>query len=695
MRLGYKHLLAALLSGACVCCPVTQVFAGQVPVDTFFTSKLNFSPRLSPDGAYLAVITSETENQARNRLAVYDLKTGKLWRAFSIVNARKLSTELFWRIHWVSDGRIVAESEKDVGGTGPVPTGKIYTVNLKQNYIKLLQGPREYGNCRAASCLSIHASYYNAASYRVLRWLRGDPNHFISTDYFNPPSPYYHQIVQRSPAAFLLSVKDVASTTAASNWSQGVNLNGYQLMTSPLPNGRLMADYQGRIRIAIGFNKSSGKPEWVYRDTEADAWVPMPSRLLSGFGAGPIDFMPGNKGIYLLEYAKDTGTLGLYAYYPDTGQEKLIYDNPHYDIQSLVRGHKGEKIIGVRLMPGKPKTVLFNHTDPVAKTLDVFRKRYGGEVSRVVSTDRNGMLEIVEVSSDRNPGAYYLFKLKTGKIRPLFKKHPGVDAKDMVSMRAIQFKARDGRTIHGYLTLPYGAGQSDLPMIVYVHGGPFDIRAKWRFNPLVQLLANRGYAVLQVNFRGSSGYGWPFIQAGFKHWGTTMQYDVIDGTRWAIRQGYADPKRICIYGASYGGYAALRSAELAPNLYRCTVGYDGVYDLSQLYRSGDIRMSGAGRHYLDLVLGHDKSALEEQSPVSHVERLSGGILLVEGGQDERAPARQTNELRRRLKAAGKHYEYLYRYKEAHGFHGVKDQRVLAHTLLRFFARYTGSAQGAK
>jgi dipeptidyl aminopeptidase/acylaminoacyl peptidase len=262
----------------------------------------------------------------------------------------------------------------------------------------------------------------------------------------------------------------------------------------------------------------------------------------------------------------------------------------------------------------------------------------------------------------------------------------------MAAMEPVAFKARDGLALHGYLTRPPGKDDAkNLPMVVYVHGGPYFVRDAWEYDRDVQFLASRGYAVLQVNFRGSGGYGHAFQQKGYREWGGAMQDDVTDATRWAIAQGIADPKRVCIYGASYGGYAALEGAEKEPSLYRCAIGYVGVYDLRLMYTRGDTPQFTSGENYLKQVLGEDEGVLWERSPVAHPERLKARIMLIAGGEDARVPPVQADAMRSALAKAHVDYEWLYQRTEGHGFY---DEKHVEDLLTRVGAFLDASLGGA-
>ena len=257
-------------------------------------------------------------------------------------------------------------------------------------------------------------------------------------------------------------------------------------------------------------------------------------------------------------------------------------------------------------------------------------------------------------------------------------------------MRAIDVTARDGTRLHGYITIPKGSNGKNLPLIINPHGGPHGVRDEWGFNPEVQLFANRGSAVLQINYRGSGGYGNAFEKLGYRHWGDTMQDDLTDSVRWAITQGIADPNRVCIYGASYGGYAALMSVVREPGLYKCTVGYAGAYDLDVQRHDSDTSESEAGRSYLNDVFPPTVAERQQQSPVNGVARIKAAIMLVHGKKDERVPIKNMYELIDRLKAVGKAPEdVVVADREAHGFRDIKNNVNLYTHMLAFFDKHIG------
>ncbi len=243
--------------------------------------------------------------------------------------------------------------------------------------------------------------------------------------------------------------------------------------------------------------------------------------------------------------------------------------------------------------------------------------------------------------------------------------------------------------IHGYVTVPRGlAPGSAPPLVVLPHGGPHGVRDRWRFDPEVQMLASEGFAVLQVNFRGSGGYGEAYEEAGYRHWGDRVVQDVVEATRFAIRKGFGDPKRICIYGGSFGAYAALQGAILAPDIFRCAVGYAGIYDLTLLTDSDFAISSRLGRAYIRKVVGEDDAALRAASPALNAEKIKARVLIVHGKKDPRAPFEHAQHLRAALEKSGNPPEWLVEKIEGHGFYDDEAREHMYTRVVRFLHENT-------
>jgi len=274
-------------------------------------------------------------------------------------------------------------------------------------------------------------------------------------------------------------------------------------------------------------------------------------------------------------------------------------------------------------------------------------------------------------------GAYYIYNKNTDKLTHIIDVSPWIDENEMASVKPIKYKSRDGLVIHGYLTLPKGYTMEtakNLPVIINPHGGPW-ARDSWGFNPEIQFMANRGYAILQMNFRGSTGYGKKFWQASFKQWGLTMQDDITDGVKWLIDQGIADADRVAIYGGSYGGYATLMGIVKEPDLYAAAVDYVGVSNLFTFMQT----IPPYWKPYLDMMyemVGNptaDSIQMTKTSPVMNAERIKTPLLVAQGANDPRVNIDESDQMVEALKARGIVVEYLVKDDEGHGFHNEENR----------------------
>ncbi|MCG8434870.1 MAG: prolyl oligopeptidase family serine peptidase, partial [Gammaproteobacteria bacterium] len=283
---------------------------------------------------------------------------------------------------------------------------------------------------------------------------------------------------------------------------------------------------------------------------------------------------------------------------------------------------------------------------------------------------------------------FYLFDRDSGEIRYLFSVMPWIDPEEMHEKQAIRLKARDGLELHGYVSLPKSRAGKPAPMIVIPHGGPHGVRDYWQYDPEQQFFTSRGFAVLQINFRGSGGYGMPFERAGFGEWGLKMQDDVTDATLWAIEQGYADPDRICIHGGSFGAYSALMGVIREPDLYKCAVGYAGVYDLKMLAESFNWNKGKWMKWYNQAVLGADKQELKARSINENVDKIKVPIFLAHGKKDVIADFEHFKVLTDALEENDVSLQTLVEPREGHGFYDVDNRVRFYSEVLKFIATHT-------
>jgi dipeptidyl aminopeptidase/acylaminoacyl peptidase len=462
--------------------------------------------------------------------------------------------------------------------------------------------------------------------------------------------------------------------------------NGKQkdVALAPVTNARFLTDHEGRPRFVAG-QTDEGEAEIYYRNREDDEWS-----LLSRGGAedglvAPLAFVDEDN-VYVSDN-RESSIAGVYTLNLKTGEKDLVYRNDIADPTSFFFSDNGRKLYALEVEPTLPTYVYIDPKSEEVKLLRSLLKAFPGQQVRLSSETRDGNLAIVVAFSDRNPGAYYLFDKSRKTLKHLVDTRPWVDPDTSARVEPVEFKARDGLTIHGYLTLPQGKEARSLPLVVVPHGGPHGPRDYWQYQPENQLLADRGIAVLQVNFRGSGGYGRDFMTSGYQHWGDLIQYDIIDGTREMIKRGIVDKDRICIYGGSFGGYSALQSPIVEPDLFACAIGFVGVYDMEMMFTKGDIPNMEGGIATLKKYLGEDPAKLREFSPVHHVDKLKTALMIVHGEEDPRAPIEHAYALRDALDEIDYPYEWLVEDKEGHGFYNEDNREKMYRVMLPFLEKH--------
>jgi dipeptidyl aminopeptidase/acylaminoacyl peptidase len=423
-----------------------------------------------------------------------------------------------------------------------------------------------------------------------------------------------------------------------------------------------ITDWQGRIRAATttdGVNTSL-----LYRKTEKDAWKTV---LTTNFRESfdPELFTFDNKDLYgVSNIGRDKSAA--VELDPETGKEvRVIYENPDVDVSHIAYSRKRKVLTFVTYVDWKGEIAFLD--DQTENAYKKLRSQLPGyEVARV-SADLDEENYVVRTSGDRTLGAYYIFNVSSGDLRKLGDLGPWIKEDQMAEMKPVEYQSRDGVTIHGYLTLPKGRDPKHLPVIVNPHGGPW-ARDEWG-------LANRGYAVFQPNYRGSTGYGRKFWESSFKQWGGSMQDDVTDGTKWLIQQGIADPARVAIYGASYGGYAVLEALVKEPDLYAAGVDYVGVSNLLTFLNT----IPPYWKPELDMMhamIGDpekDKTWLSDHSPALNADKIQKPLFVAQGANDPRVNINESNQIVSALKKRGITVEYMVKQNEGHGFHNQENQ----------------------
>ena len=464
-------------------------------------------------------------------------------------------------------------------------------------------------------------------------------------------------------------------------------------------------DREGVVRV--GITRDGLRYGVIYRESEQGQWRTLP---LSDPGAGQISPLGFDHSGRRLIVAATNEHQRRAVYYYDLEAGKLgeaIASHAQFDIipergapaidgvslAGPVVSELAESVVGIRFITEGPRQHWF---DPGFAALQTGLDRLlPNTVNLIVSRSRDEKRFLVLAFSDRDPGTYYLVDLKSAKpeILRLGERMAGCPVADMAQMFVIKYPARDGETIHGYLSLPPGGGKTGLPLVVLPHGGPF-VRDSWQFHPLVQFLASRGYAVLQMNFRGSPGYGTEFYRKGRREIGRGMQNDIEDGTRWAIAQGFADPGRIAIVGASYGGYAALHALGHNPELYRCGVSIAGVTDWTDIIkeRKGE-EYRYAYLHFREWIGDPKLEFLTGASPVNFAGKITAPVFIAQGKDDRIVPPKQARKMEAALARAGRPPQALYFSNEGHSLKEEKNRAKLYAEIERFLAKHLAAGSG--
>ena len=441
-------------------------------------------------------------------------------------------------------------------------------------------------------------------------------------------------------------------------------------------------DHKGQLRVATSLE---GVNEVVYyRDTEKEEFkMIMKTHFIDSFYPLMFDFK--NESLYVLsDLNRDTKALQLFN--PKTKKVlKTIFFHPSRDVRDIIVSKKRKKLLGVSYIDWKQE---YQWLDVMmSRIYKDLLKQFPNKEIHIVSKNKEEDLFVVYASSDRDAGIYYLYQVKTKKLDKIASLNPWLKAEDLAKMKPIKYQSRDGLTIHGYLTLPKGSSGKKLPLVVYPHGGPWATREVWGGAPIVQFLANRGYAVLQMNFRGSPSYGKKFWTSGFKQWGLAMQDDITDGVNHLIKKGIVNKDKVCIYGASYGGYATLAGVTFTPDLYACGVNYVGISNLFTFFETIPPYWEIEREMNYEMI-GHpvkDKELLTKISPIFHVDKIKAPLFVVHGANDPRVKKAEADQIVSSLSERGIQPLYMVKYDEGHGFK-KEENKIEFYTLMEQFLK---------
>ncbi|HKQ60017.1 MAG TPA: S9 family peptidase [Candidatus Polarisedimenticolaceae bacterium] len=605
-----------------------------IPLEEFFRKPQRVQPRLAPGGRHLAYLEPY---RGRLNVVVEDLATGATER---VTEATERDVQGYL---WANDERLLYA--QDQGGD--------------ENY-------RLYAVSRDGTA-RLDLTPFEGVKCQVVDELEEDEHHVL------------FEMNRRDPQVFDVYRLDVRSGAMEAVAENPGNID------------RWIPDHQGRVRLATttdGVNTSL-----LYREHEGAPWRTLARHDFRQTVTPRLFTFDDRSAVVSSNVGRDTTAIAEYDL-ERARESRVLFEHPDVDAGDVMFSRKRRVLTGVTYETDRWHYRFFDaERERIQRFLE---ERLPGYDTGMVSRSRDERWMVFFAASDRSIGAYHLLDAERLTLRKLFDISPWLDERQMAEMRPIRYTSRDGWTIHGYLTLPPGLPPRELPLIVHPHGGPWS-RDSWGFDPEAQFLASRGYATLQVNFRGSTGYGRRFWEAGFGQWGLAMQDDVTDGVRWAIEQGLADPRRIAIYGGSYGGYAALSGLTTTPELYACGISYVGVSNLFTWFAA----FPPYWKPYLAMMhemVGHperDAERLRATSPLFAVDRIVAPLLVAQGANDPRVRQAESDQVVQALRGRGVEVEYLVKPDEGHGFQSEQNRFDFYRAMERFLAQHLGAGTGPR
>jgi dienelactone hydrolase len=571
----------------------------RIPVEHFATGESMISPALSPSGRHLVYIT---HTNGKPFVMAYDLATQAIK---GILSGESNNFTVRW-CGFKNDERVLCSFRAQEYEAGrPYTVTRLVALNIDGKQIRVLLQNDEENNAQFQD--------------EILHWLPDDPRNVLME--LDDDGDIY-------PSVFRIDV-----------------YSGSKRLVQPQrqPVVSWMADRAGVVRFGYGYRNAETSGFYTARTSESAQW-----KTIEKFDRYHDDtFTPLGFGVrpntLLVRAAHDRRSAVWEFDLEGSKEAQLVFSNDQVDVDGTIDWPSDGHVTGFSYHTDKPQA---HYIDDLARRVEVtMRKMLPDRFTRIVDASRDGKRLVIAAYSDVKPTSYYLLDIDAGSFVYLSSENPALDKATLSSMQPITIPF-EGVNIPGYLTLPVGKHPRNLPAVVLPHGGPYT-RDTWGFDPMVQLLANRGYAVLQLNFRGSSGYGEKWLSLGWRGWGTVIHGDITAGARWLVKEGIADPRRLCIVGGSYGGYAALLGVVKEPGLYRCAASIAGVSDLNEL-KSQD-RFFYGGYVAARESIGEKKAELRDVSPLRYADRIKVPVLLVHGEADSTVLASHSTSMAKELR----------------------------------------------
>jgi len=632
---------------------VASTMANATDWDDIFDRSQYKNAKISPDGKHLAVSLFKDGGMV---LAFLDSKT------LTSVAASKLPDNLeIDQYYWVNNERIVVSlAKRERWIEAPVSYGELYAINIDGSRGKMIYGYRS-GEQQAGSRIKKKESTFGWGE--IIDILPEDEKHIL--------------------------ISSTPMSDTGERLASVLKLNVYtgvvkkKVARSPVPFSRFLTDSEGKLKFVVGTDKNDDVQLYSKQDS---GWKKIPTGNV-GPSINPLFIDASGKYLYAIDnYNQDT--LGIFKLNLEDYQYKSVYTDKKVNITDVEMTTDNRAAYAIRVDDGYPAYLILNKKLEEAKVFKSLLKVFPYSKVNVTSKTTDGQYYVVMVSSDIDPGSLYLFDKKKNSMQQLFQFKPKFKSSDFAQIEPINFEASDGAMINGFFTQAKVKQKNELaPTVILVHGGPHGVRDYWGFSKQVQYLVSHGYSVLQVNYRGSGGFGYNYQQSGYKAWGSLVQQDILDGYQWLVKHKKAADNKVCIMGTSFGAYSAVQSAALYPDTYKCAIANAGIYDLELMFEEGDIQERRSGMSYLKRVLGTDEQQLKSMSPVNYVEKIQVPILLAHGEEDKRAPFEHVERLREALDEAEKPYEWFVVDNEGHGFYNPENQKAYMRKVVSFLDKH--------
>ncbi|MFT4938648.1 MAG: dipeptidyl aminopeptidase/acylaminoacyl peptidase [Paraglaciecola sp.] len=610
--------------------------------------------KISPDGKHLAMTIV---HEGKRQLAVLDTNTFASVGGVNFGERQEVG-----EFHWVSNERLVIKVlVHEPWQEEAKYYGELFAVDYDGKHSILIYGYRA-GEMSTGTRLKKRDAIYGWAD--IISLLPDDEDNILISS--TPMSDGGERISK----VYRLDVNNGRMSN--------------RLASGPVPYSEFFTDQKGKLRLAIGTDKENKKRVFRFK-AKNKTWNELGNDEF-GNGFYPLSLDSSAENLFIVDNL-DQNKTGLFSLNLKTGSRKQIFTDENVDINTVVFNTTKDSAYALRVEDGYPSYFIFNNASEEAKVFKELLSAFQGHRISITSRSEDGMLWLIHAENDLSAGSYILFDRKNNKFTNLFSNYAELNQKELSESIPIRFQVSDQQMLNGYITYPVSVPETqNVPLVVLVHGGPHT-RDYWEFDTEVQLLASQGYAVLRLNFRGSSGYGSKLYFGSQKQWGDRVQKDIIEGTQWVIAQGGILSDKVCIMGASFGGYSAMQSAILAPDLYQCVIANAGVYDLEMMFDEGDIPDRLYGKSYLSQELGTEKSLMRAYSPVHNLQKLKAAVLIAHGEKDRRVPIEQAEALREGMDKHHKAYEWFIKSNETHGFYGQKNRTEYYQKVAEFLGKH--------